>query len=150
MNSTTLRPEFVLSDFYPSETILNPRSSYRGSDWSSPEQAQLDFLTGRPSSISGSLPMICSSADPEFDLLQELVDQSWLFPTNIYDPRTDAAGSDDLRVQCLLFGSSKFQVEQRIRHLQAKFTSGSGALARAKTVEPEMGSLPSLVMNKSC
>lgn len=55
-------PEFLLSDFYPSNAVLNSRGSYQKFGWLPAEPLWCDFRTGYPVSINGTLPVICSSA----------------------------------------------------------------------------------------
>lgn len=54
-------PEFVLSDFYPANCVLNSRSSFQGSGWLTADLPGSDFRTGAALTINGTLPMICSA-----------------------------------------------------------------------------------------
>jgi glutathione synthase/RimK-type ligase-like ATP-grasp enzyme len=61
------------------------------------------------------------TVDPDFFLLHELVESGWFFPLMIYDPQASPYGFDDVRVMGILFGSSRYQVEQRLQKLHRKF-----------------------------
>lgn len=71
------------------------------------------------------------AADPDFSLLRELVESGWFFPLTAYDPQASPYEFDEARVTGILFGSSRFQVEQRLKKLQNKF--GNAAQAARKT-----------------
>ena len=62
-----------------------------------------------------------ASTDPDFSLLQELVDCGWLFPLMVYDPQASPYGFDEVRVMGILFGSSRYHVEHRLQKLHQKF-----------------------------
>jgi len=61
------------------------------------------------------------SIDRDFSLLRELVESGWLFPLAIYDPQAGPYGFDEVRVRGILFGSSRYQVRQRLQKLHRKF-----------------------------
>ena len=55
-------PSVVLSDFYPAESVLNSRNSYRKFGWLPADLLGSDFRTGGALTINGTLPVICSAA----------------------------------------------------------------------------------------
>ena len=59
--------------------------------------------------------------DSDFSLLQELIDSDWFFPLSIYDPQASQYGFDEVRVMGILFGASRYQIEQRLQKLHRKF-----------------------------
>ncbi|MBD3672551.1 MAG: ATP-grasp domain-containing protein [Planctomycetaceae bacterium] len=54
-------PEFVLSDFYPANCVLNSRHSFQSFGWLTANLPGADFRTGAALTINGSLPVICSA-----------------------------------------------------------------------------------------
>jgi hypothetical protein len=61
------------------------------------------------------------AVDAEFSLLQEAVESGWVFPLIIYDPQASPYRFETVRVMGILFGSSRSQVEQRLRKIHRKF-----------------------------
>lgn len=70
------------------------------------------------------------TVDPDWSQLRELVASGWFFPLTIYDPQASPYRFDEVRATGILFGSSRYQIEQRLQKLLTKFgTAGSKSRA---------------------
>ncbi len=55
-----LLPSISLKDVYGPNLVLNPRPSFSNYGWLPTDPVKLDFLTGSPLLIAGTMPVICS------------------------------------------------------------------------------------------
>lgn len=72
LDNVRLLPAMSLSDIFGKDFILNPRASFSDYGWLPKNPAKLDFLTGAPLTISGDMPVICSSSTETEEILNLL------------------------------------------------------------------------------